>query len=79
MAKNLKTTPSTPERSKANHTVVPRTPKKKKKKCKKKRKQSYRAMMAAITRPSRSIEDKIAEKKEALNTASAEPPKLVTI
>ena len=74
----MSTTPSTPEQVKTNNTVVPPTPKKKKK-CKKKRKQSYRAMMAAITRPSRSIEDKIAEKKEALNTASAEPPKLVTI
>ena len=74
----MSTTPSTPEQVKTNNTVVPRTPKKKKK-CKKKRKQSYRAMMAAITRPSMSIEDKIAEKKEALNTASAEPPKLVTI
>jgi hypothetical protein len=55
-------------------TVVPRTPKKKKKK-----KLSYKAMMAQITASTRTTAEKIQEKREALKTASAEPPKLVTI
>ena len=53
--------------------------KKKKKKCKKKKKQSYKDMMAAITGSNKTIEEKIQEKKDALNTPSCEPPKLVTI
>jgi hypothetical protein len=36
-------------------------------------------MMAAITGSSRTLEEKIQEKKEALNTASCEPAKLLTI
>ena len=73
-------TPSTPEQTIANHTVVPPTPKKKKKKkCKKKRKQSYKDMMAAITKSNMTTAEKIAEKREALKTESAEPAKLVTI
>jgi len=46
---------------------------------KKKKKQSYKDMMAAITGSSRTLEEKIQEKKEALNTASCEPAKLLTI
>ncbi len=76
MAKNLKTTPSTPERSKAAPSVIPPTPKKKKKK---KKKQTYKQMMAAITKSNMTTAEKIAEKREALKTESAEPPKLVTI
>ena len=36
-------------------------------------------MMAAITGSSKTIEEKIKEKKDALQTPSCEPPKLVTI
>jgi len=75
MAKILKTTQSTPEQRKANPTVVPQTPKKKKKK----KKQSYKDMMAAITKPTMTTSEKIQEKREALKTPSAKPPKLVTI
>ena len=49
------------------------------KKGKKKKKQSYKDMMAAITGSSKTIEEKIKEKKDALQTPSCEPPKLVTI
>jgi len=35
--------------------------------------------MASITRPSMTAAEKIQEKKDALNTPSCEPPKLVTI
>ena len=52
---------------------------KKKKKKKKKRKQTYKEMMAAITTSNMTTAEKIAEKREALRTESAEPPKLVTI
>ena len=55
----------------------PKPPKKKKKK--KKKKQTYKEMMAAITRSSMTAAEKIQEKKDALNTTSCEPPKLVTI
>ena len=80
MAKNMKMTPATPEQNKQNYRVVPPTPKKKKKKkCKKKRKQSYKDMMASITTSNMTTAEKIAVKKEALNTPSVEPPKLVTI
>ena len=86
----MSTTPSTPEQLQPNHTVLSRTnmnsakPKtmnslKKKGKKRKNKKQSYKDMMAAITRPSMSIAEKIQEKREGLKTASAEPPKLVTI
>ena len=78
MAKSLKTTPYTPEQTKPNHTVVPPTPKKKRKK-RKKKKQSYKEMMASITQSNMTQAEKIAEKKEALNTPSVEPAKLVTI
>tara|TARA_B000000475_G_scaffold236681_1_gene204847 strand:+ start:589 stop:801 length:213 start_codon:yes stop_codon:yes gene_type:complete len=64
-----------------NQTPARQTVKKEKKckKKKKKKKQSYKDMMAAITGSNKTIEQKIQEKKEALNTPSCEPPKLVTI
>ena len=74
----MKTAPSTPTGQKTNHTVVPPTPKKKKKK-RKKKKQSYKEMIASITQSNMTTAEKIAEKKDALNTPSVEPAKLVTI
>ena len=55
----------------------PKAPKRKKKK--KKKKQTYKEMMASITRSNMTAAEKIQEKKDALNTPSCEPPKLVTI
>jgi len=55
----------------------PKAPKRKKKK--KKKKQTYKEMMASITRSSMTAAEKIQEKKDALNTPSCEPQKLVTI
>ena len=65
------------EQPTTNPTPANTTVKKKRKKCKKK--QSYKDMMAAITGSSKTIEEKIKEKKDALKTPSCEPPKLVTI
>ena len=45
----------------------------------KKRRVSYKDMMASIIKSDKTAAEKIQEKREALKTPSAEPPKLVTI
>ena len=55
----------------------PKAPKRKKKK--KKKKQSYKDMMNSILKSDKTTAEKIQEKREALRTPNAQPPKLVTI
>ena len=53
----------------------PKAPKRKKKK----KKQSYKDMMSSILKSDKTTAEKIQEKREALRTPNAQPPKLVTI
>ena len=55
----------------------PKAPKRKKKR--RKKKESYKDMMAAVLNSGKTTAEKIQEKREALDTPSCEPPKLVTI